>query len=135
VLWHYANMSDPRWTWGERYIQLRQNPETEDKEKFGCLNKQGWAAYILGRDVLVVCYPYDPSGEYPDYGCNTESYTDASMLEVETLGPLTQLDPDGGQTVFTEDWFLLQAEVGETDEHIDNTLLPLVEKARSSLKE
>ena len=41
ILWHYTDMSDPRWTWGRRYIQLRQDPTATTKQKVGLLNRQG----------------------------------------------------------------------------------------------
>jgi hypothetical protein len=47
----------------------------------------------------------DPSAEYPDLGCNTEVFTNADMLELETLSPLTTLPPDGALE-HTERWSL-----------------------------
>jgi len=41
VLWSYTDMADPRWTWGTKYIQLKQDPKNAKKQKAGILNKQG----------------------------------------------------------------------------------------------
>jgi hypothetical protein len=125
VLWHFTDMTDPRWTWGPRYIQLRQDPEATTKQKVGFLNKQGWAAYLLGRDALVIRYAYDPLATYTDMGCNTETYTDPDMLEVETLGPLTRLEPGDG-VGHLESWTLTKLDCGSSDSEIDEKLLPVV---------
>lgn len=129
VLWPFADMSDPRWTWGRRYVQLRQDPAASaTKQKVGFLNTKGWAAYILNGEAFIKRYPYVPGASYPDFGCNTETYTDPDMLEVETLGPLTRLEP--GQSVdHVETWMLAKVDCGATDAEIDAALLPLVEAA------
>jgi len=125
VLWHFADMSDPRWTWGRRYIQLRQDPAAPSKQKAGVLNTRGWAAYLLNGDVFIKAYPFVPGATYPDMGANTELYTDPDILEVETLGPLTRLEP-GAHVDHLETWLLATGAPGETDEDLDEHLLPLV---------
>ncbi|MGA3031338.1 MAG: hypothetical protein ABSE58_11510 [Candidatus Limnocylindrales bacterium] len=125
VLWYFADMSDPRWTWGRRYIQLRQDSTATTKQKAGLLNKKGWAAYLLGGEAFVVRYAYDPDATYTDMGCNTETYTDPKMLEVETLGPLTRLEPGEGVD-HLESWLLAKVECGPSDAEIDAQILPLV---------
>jgi len=128
VLWHYTDMQDPRWTWGAKYIQLRQDPNATTPQKVGLQNAEGWAAYVLGGDLFVKEYGLDPEADYPDFGCNTETFTNGDMLEVETLGPLTKLAADGGAVEHVEHWFLFKADVGEDDAAIDATVLPLVLK-------
>jgi len=128
VLWHFTDMSDARWTWGEKYIQLRQDPNAKTKEKVGLLNKQGWGAYYLNGEIFIKRYSYDPDATYPDYGCNTETFTDGDMLEFETLGPVTRMPANGGKAEHIESWYLFKAEIGETEAEIDGKLLPLVEK-------
>ena len=131
VLWHYTDMTDPRWTWGKKYIQLRQDPNATNQQKFGFMNKQGWAAYALGGEVFIKRYAFDENAEYPDYGCNTECYTDPDMLEVETVGPLTELEPNGGPLEHVEHWFLFKAAVDEDETALDETLGPLVRKTEA----
>ncbi len=125
VLWHFADMSDPRWTWGRRYIQLRQDPTATTKQKAGLLNTRGWAAYLLEGEAFIVRYAYDPAARYTDMGCNTETYTDPNMLEVETLGPFTRLEPGEGVD-HLESWILAKVQCGPSDDEIDAHLLPLV---------
>jgi hypothetical protein len=128
VLWHFTDMSDPRWRWGEKYIQLRQDPNLKTKEKVGFLNKQGWGAYYLNGELFVKRYPYDSAGTYPDYGCNTETFTDGDMLEFETLGPLAKIPANGGKVEHVEHWYLFKVALGEGESEIDAKVPPLVEK-------
>jgi hypothetical protein len=127
VLWHFTDMTDPRWTWGRKYIRLRQDPKAKTKQKAGMLNTAGWAAYVLGGDVFVKRYGYEPAATYADMGCNTESFTDADILEIETLGPLTRLDP-GATAEHRERWLLAHADCGPTDEDVDARILPLLDQ-------
>jgi hypothetical protein len=127
VLWHYTDMADKRWTWGTKYIQLRQDSTAKLPQKCGLLNRQGWAAYTLNGQLFVkkfdaVCAPY------PDFCCNTELFTNEEMLEVESLGPLTRIDANGGTAEHTEDWYLHTVEVGDTEAAINRKVLPLIKK-------
>jgi hypothetical protein len=124
VLWHFTDMCDPRWIWGRRYVQLRQDPSAITKQKVGMLNTRGWAAYLLGGDAFIKRYSYQAGATYADMGCNTETYTDSEMLEVETLGPLTRLEP-GAHVDHTESWLLAKVDCGTSDADIDAHLLPL----------
>jgi hypothetical protein len=131
VLWHFTDMTDPRWTWGRKYIRLRQDPKAKTKQKAGMLNTAGWAAYVLGGDVFVKRYRYDPAATYTDMGCNTESYTDPDILEIETLGPLTRLEP-GATAEHRERWLLAHAECGPTDEDVETGILPLLDQLQET---
>jgi len=127
VVWHYTDMSDERWTWGRKYIQLRQDPDAETKNKAGILNRRGWAAYLLGENVFVKRFAHVEGGHYPDFGCNCECYTDPEMIEIESLGPLETIEP-GASVEHVEDWYLFREEIGESEKELDDKLLPLVEK-------
>jgi hypothetical protein len=128
VLWHYTQMADPRWTWGNKYIQLKQDPNAKSKQKVGILNKQGWAAYYLKGDLFIKQFDVSPGATYPDYGCNTETYTDWNMIEIESLGPLTKLAANGGKAEHTETWTLAKVDLGEDEASLDAKLLPLIRK-------
>ena len=45
ALWGYTNMTDPRWKWGAKFIQLASDPAAKTAQKFGVGSKLGWAAY------------------------------------------------------------------------------------------
>ncbi len=128
VQWHYTDMTDPRWTFGKRYIILRQDPARPNPQKLGIANPDGWAAYVNGDRVFVKRFRHREGAPYPDFGCSTEVFTNADMLEVETLGPLTTLQP--GETVeHVERWFLFKGiAVGETEEEIAKALEPLLQQ-------
>lgn len=125
VLWGYTDMSDPRWIWGKKYIQLRQDPNLKTRQKIGVLNTLGWVAYYLKGELFVKRYDYDKNAQYPDFGVNTEVYTDSDILEVETLGKLEKIPP-GGFVEHIERWFLFKVELDETEESIDENVLPLI---------
>lgn len=128
VLWHYTEMNDPRWIWGNRYIQLRQDPLRKSEQKIGILNKQGWAAYINEEDVFIKSVSFYPEAQYTDYWSNNEIFTDGDLLEIETLGPFKKLAP-GGSLEHTEKWMLAKLGTDLMDHEessIDNLLLPLI---------
>lgn len=123
VLWHYLDMSDPRYTWGRKYVQLRQDTAAKTNTKFGVRNTKGWAAYTLNDTLFVKRFGFDPAAEYPDFGCNAEFYTDHTFIEVESLGPFRAVEP--GETVeHVEIWGLKRATVGDDDDAIDAVALP-----------
>lgn len=93
VLWHFTRMDDPRFTWGDRLIQLREDASVDGKQKIGVRNSQGWAAYHLGDLLFLKSVSSIPGASYPDMGCNCEFFTMPGFLEIETLGPLVTLEP------------------------------------------
>lgn len=126
VLWHYTDMSDPRWVWGRRYLQLRQDPARATPQKAGWLNRRGWLAYALNGCLFVKRHTAIEGATYPDYGCNAETFTNADMLEVETVGPLTRLTAEGGAVEHEERWSLHRADLGDFSESaLDRALAPL----------
>jgi hypothetical protein len=127
VLWAYTDMNDPRWKWGTKYIQLRQDTKAKTKQKIGLMNTLGWAAYSLNGDIFVKRFRYDSGANYPDFGCNMETYTDPDILEIETLGALGKL-PSNGSVEHVEQWFLFHQQIGESDSEIDRLLLPLIQQ-------
>lgn len=45
--------------------------------------------------------------EYPDFGASYETYTTDYMLEMESLSPFVQLEPDAAIT-HVEEWELIE---------------------------
>lgn len=125
VLWSYTKMNDPRWTWGEKYIQLRQDPKSTVPQKVGLLDGPGWAAYANGDHLFIKRFYSNPDAMFPDFGCNLEMFTNAKMLEVESLSPLTTLDP-GGTLTHEEEWSLHRGiRFGNSDKDIDAAIKTL----------
>jgi hypothetical protein len=118
VLWHYTDLTDARITLGRKFVRLRTDAAAEDPQKFGLMNKQGWAGYLLGPTLFVKRFPYEEGANYPDYGCNTEAFTAGSFIEIESLSPLRRLEP-GATAEHTERWHLFpDFDAGETDDSL-----------------
>ena len=132
ALWSYTQMGDPRWTWGNKYIQTRQDPLVDSEQKIGLMNKQGWAAYCLEEDLLIKLFEFDQAAEYPDFGSNQEIYINGLFLEMETLGPFRSIPPRG-KAEHVENWLLNKARVGNSEESIDRELLPRVSSFQARL--
>lgn len=107
TLWAYTDMSDPRWTWGRKFVLLRQDPTAAKPQKVGAMVPDGWVAYARNGHLFVKRFRHVAGATYPDFGCSVESFTNADMLEVETLGPLVRLEPNA-TVEHVEDWFLLR---------------------------
>lgn len=103
ALWPYTKMTDERVYWGDKYITLKQDPNADRKFKFGINSEHGFAAYILDGDMLIKRFDVNENGNYPDGGMSFETFTSSLMLEMESVGELTKLNP--GQTLtHTEKW-------------------------------
>ena len=93
VMWAYTDLSDPRWKLTNKYLTLKQDPKMSEPQKIGLFNPNTWAAYLLGTDLFIKQATADADAEYPDFGCSFETFTNNEMLELETLGPLSQVAP------------------------------------------
>jgi len=105
VLWPYTKMNDPRLHFGDRYIIVQHDPRRAAPLKFGIANAQGWAAYCNHSHLFVKYYTHNANVAYPDFGASYETYINDSMLEMETLSPLTVLKP-GASVEHLESWRL-----------------------------
>lgn len=123
VLWHYTDLSDPRWTLGPRFIRLRSNPAAIEPQKIGALNRAGWLGYARDGALFVKAAPYRATAQYPDFGCNVEIYAGGDVMELETLGPLTSLAP-GESATHAERWALFEGvTLPDADEDLDRAIL------------
>ena len=131
TLWKYTDMSDPRWTWGRKYILLRQDSaRTVNPQKIGAAAPDGWVAYTRAGHLFLKTFQHDPSATYPDRGCSVEVFTNKDMLELETLGPLVTLPP-GAAVEHVEQWRLFRdVPIPRNDADIDAQILPLVQATR-----
>jgi len=105
VLWHYTRMNDPRLEWGDQFVLLKQNPEIRSPIKFGMQVGQGWAGYCVDGFAFIKSFATNQAAEYPDDGCNFETFANHQFLEVESLGPLTDLPP-GDSVTHVEHWLI-----------------------------
>ncbi|HUU69935.1 MAG TPA: hypothetical protein VM186_10440 [Planctomycetota bacterium] len=134
VLWPYTNMADKRWTWGQRYIQLRQDTKARKPQKVGLALQDGWAAYALKGTLFLKRFAHVANVEYPDFGCSFETFTNADMLEVESVGPLATLEP-GKAVQHVEHWFVFEnVKIGKTDAAIEKAIVRLIEQSGKMMK-
>lgn len=128
TLWNFTDMSDPRWTFGKKYIQLKTDENLKAPQKIGVANKQGWGAYLVNNNLFVTRFPYTEGANYADYGCNFETYTEGNFMEVESLGTMTKLQPNETVT-YVEKWYLFDnVNAGNSEESLDKAIQPLLKQ-------
>ena len=74
-------------------------------------------------------FTYQKNATYPDFGVNFETYTANEFLEMESLGPLTALDP-GASVCHEESWSVysdIPAPEPQDELALDAALAPYVE--------
>jgi hypothetical protein len=104
VLWPYTDTADDRWRWGREFITLRQTPHSSPT-KLGLMHRMKWVGYLTRHALFIKTFGYEEGATYPDFGCNFETFSNAQMLEIETLSPLRTLAP-GESVGHTESWRL-----------------------------
>lgn len=107
VFWSYSDINDPRFFLGNKYGTLKQVPDSEGKFKIGMNNEDGWAAYVNKGQIFLKNFDMNIDGEYPDFGCNFETFTNGIFLECESLGELKTLK-NGQVASITEEWELIE---------------------------
>lgn len=126
-LWPYTDMQDDRYIWGKDHVLVRQNAD-KGPTKIGVNNDEEWLAYYLEPFLFVKRFSYQEGRSYPDFQSSVEIYTNQRMLEVETLSPLTRLEP-GEELVHEEIWELHRdLQVGFSEEEVVEKILPLVHR-------
>ena len=130
ALWHYTDLSDPRWTIGKKYIRLRTNEQMKEPQKIGTGNRQEWAAYLRKRTLFVKRFAWVDAATYPDFGSNTETYTAGNFIELETLAPLARLAPNAAAD-HIERWFLFRdVDAGQSEQTLDASLQRVLPQTR-----
>jgi len=126
VLWNYTDLSDSRLKLGRRFIRVTTDPANERPTKLGVLNTLGWTAYQVDGALFIKRYPYADGARYPDMGCNYETFTKGTFLELESLGPLARLEP-GESATHTERWYLFPAvRFSADDDELAAALAPVI---------
>ncbi len=104
VIWEYTNINDDRFFLDNDYMTLCQTDKRQSF-KVGMNNEDGWCAYLNKGQLFKKSFGFDPKAEYPDFGCNCETFTDAEIMEIESLGALRTLRP-GEAAEHEERWEL-----------------------------
>jgi hypothetical protein len=125
ILWPYFDFKDTRWTFGTKYIFLKQDVR-KGPTKIGLAHREGWVAYWNSHTLFVKYFDYREGAIYPDRGTRYQTFSNEDMLEMETVGELTTLAP-GHKAELKERWKLF-TNVPEvtTEAEVDRIILPLV---------
>ncbi len=123
MLWPYSQAKDGRFDMDNKYICMTTlpdgNAENPNAFKLGINCEDGYAMYFNHNNLFVKKFGYVDGADYPDNGCNFESYTNFKIIEIESLGALTKLNP-GDATEYTEVWNLFcDVEKPTSTEEID----------------
>ena len=102
TFWPYARIDSPHLQLGNRYIILHAAMQNESF-KLGWANPHGWLAYWIDNTLFVKQAAYQAEADYYDFGSSSECYCNDIILELETLGPRTTLEPNATVT-HREEW-------------------------------
>ena len=105
VLWPYAKMDDRRIKWGNNFVMVQHEEGNTDQTKFSITNKDGWTAYFNHNNLFIKRFEYIPGAEYPEGGGNSVTFMIEFMHEVESLSPMTDIQPEGSLS-HVETWEL-----------------------------
>jgi hypothetical protein len=126
VLWPYTRSADPRLEMHDDFWLVHGQPQLPPC-KIGYLNRCGWAGYLRQQTLLIKRFQPETDRRHPDWDCNVEVYCSNLCLELETLAPLSVLEP-GQSTVHTEQWeFFTDVDIPPTHAGIQtwvNSLAP-----------
>jgi hypothetical protein len=130
AVWPYTDFSDPRWTLGRRYLLLRQDRQRPLPQKLGAAVPDGWVAHVRDGRLFVKSFVPVHGAAYPDFGSAAEVFADGAMLELETLGPITRVEP-GGMVEHVERWDLwLDVPPPRGDDDVDTHIVPRIAGTR-----
>jgi hypothetical protein len=101
VVWPYTNLADPRLTWMGRLalIEARVGP----RFKIGSAPRPGRIGYQREGYLFVKEVSASEGGAYPDRGAVGQVFVEDYFCELESLGPLTGLQP-GESLSHRETW-------------------------------
>jgi hypothetical protein len=105
VVWPYTDLSASEITFATDSVMVEASAR-ESKSKVGMPNTRGWLAYVHRGELFITWSPcHDENSTYPDFGASVQCYRDERFIELETVGPITLLDP-GSNVVHREVWHL-----------------------------
>lgn len=107
VLWPYTDLSNPNVSFGKQHIFMRVNMKEGEAFKVGFPNPRGWLAYWLDGTLFVKHAIFDARSSYFDFGSSSECYYNDQFLELETLAPISTIQP-GESVTHVETWQLFK---------------------------
>jgi hypothetical protein len=125
ILWPYFDFADTRWTFGAKYLLLRQDVN-KGPTKIGLAHREGWVGYLNSGTLFVKRFDYREGATYPDRGTRYQTFSNEDMLEMETVGELVLLKPTESASL-VEQWELFQGLPDvQTEADIDRIIRPLI---------
>ncbi len=106
-IWPYTHIADPRLVLRDDCILINANPSLPPI-KIGYNNSHGWQAYWIDGLLFVKRFEAISGANYPDGGCNTETYCNHEFIELESLGALEKLAP-GDTLIHNETWEIFES--------------------------
>ena len=107
VLWPYSRGDDPRFVANDVALEVRATADRiaglDVPFKVGSSMRRGWAAHWRDGLLFVKYAGHQEHRDYADMGASGQIYSHGDFTELETLGPLTDLDP-GEAAEHHEDW-------------------------------
>ena len=106
VLWPYTDPGDPRLHLSPDEFRIDAAPGA--RLKIGVAPSRGRVSYRRGGHVFEKHVVVDPSAPYPDLGAAIQVFVCDDFCELESLGPLREVAPDGVAS-HRERWVLRRA--------------------------
>ena len=126
AIWEYSDFTDRRFKIGRNYFILGQDTKAAGPLKIGVMDTNNWAAYWNKGHLFLKTFEYKKGAAYPDFGCSVEIFSGLDKLELETVAPLTKLQP-GMAVEHKEEWYLFgDVPEPQADSDIEQNILPLI---------
>lgn len=100
-LWPYSRLNDPRLKLRDDFILF--HADALPPFKIGYFNPHGWLAYYVDGVLFKKTFGAQSNVIYPDNNSNAELYCNNEFIELESLAPLTNLQP-GASVEHVETW-------------------------------
>jgi len=101
VIWPYTDLADPRVTWDPGGVLVRAEPGPPFKVGTG--PSPGRLGYLIDGHLFTKGVMPSGPGRYPDRGAVGQFYLGDAFCELETVGPLSSLEP-GASVSHREVW-------------------------------
>jgi hypothetical protein len=103
--WPYARLNDPRLSLRDDYILF--HADALPSFKMGYFNPHGWLAYYIDGVLFKKSFGAQFGTTYPDNNSNAEMYCNERFVELESLAPITKLNP-GTSVSHMETWEVME---------------------------
>lgn len=91
TFWPYTRINDPRLKLCDDFVLF--HADALPPFKIGYFNPHGWLAYYVDGILFRKTFSARTEVTYPDNNCNAELFCNDHFVELESLGPLTKLEP------------------------------------------